>query len=438
MSGLNFDIAWIAGDDTDPYLAHTMAELKLTACGQVLSTVFDKRTNTTMDRIRVPLYPLAQWFACNWWRLHKESRREREDEPPTTDFLLAHNMAAVGYGYVWPKLEFYSDDRRMAVRFDRAGLQPWESIRYDQDPVACWITMQDFAAAVGHFITQVEQRLQQAGLRDTPLQAIWQAVQTELAAPDTKAWRETEARLGYDPDAAPEHLLTELAALPAEVGPAATEEILPVLGCTGQNETAMLSRLRALSAARGIPAEIKLKTELPPPGSTASPWHIGRQLARAVRAQMGAEQGPVTDRKLAAALGTPGQKFNSSRGADNQPIGLGVRNGDAGDTARVSLHFRKQPPTAQRFEAARFIADQLISRPTDQWLPLTDHSTFRQKVQRAFATEFLVPFAELEDYMANDFTPAKVTAAARRFSVAPLVVRHHLHNHGHAVIGQPA
>ena len=82
MSKLAFDIAWIVGESTRPEFAKTMAELKISACGQVLTNVFDKFAGSNTDRIRMPLYPLAMWLAVNWWRIHHESSGERGERAP--------------------------------------------------------------------------------------------------------------------------------------------------------------------------------------------------------------------------------------------------------------------------------------------------------------------------------------------------------------------
>ena len=69
------------------------------------------RTNrdpTTRDEILVSTLPLAQWFAGNLWRLRWEPRPDR----PSTDWRMSHNLAAAGYGYTWPSIEFFPDGSR--------------------------------------------------------------------------------------------------------------------------------------------------------------------------------------------------------------------------------------------------------------------------------------------------------------------------------------
>src|SRR5208337_4842513 len=72
---------------------------------------------------------------------------------------------------------------------------------------------------------------------------------------------------------------------------------------------------------------------------------------------------------------------------------------------RLKLLFRKKNRPARRFEAARFIADHLCAERRDRWLPVSDAATARQKVQRAFAAEFLCPIASLRNYLGDEFLP---------------------------------
>src|SRR5207244_5776839 len=84
----------------------------------------------------------------------------------------------------------------------------------------------------------------------------------------------------------------------------------------------------------------------------------------------------------------------------NTPMGLAVRTGNGEE---LKLLFRKRNRPARRFEAARFIADYLSAEPRDRWLPLTDAATARQKLQRAFAAEFLGPIGSLRHYLSEGF-----------------------------------
>ncbi len=54
----------------------------------------------------------------------------------------------------------------------------------------------------------------------------------------------------------------------------------------------------------------------------------------------------------------------------------------------------------------------------------------RQKLQRAFAGEFLCPFAKLSEVLDGDFSDDAIQDAARDFNVSVLTVQTLLANHG--------
>jgi hypothetical protein len=83
----------------------------------------------------------------------------------------------------------------------------------------------------------------------------------------------------------------------------------------------------------------------------------------------------------------------------------------------------------RRFEAARFIADRLLAPEADTWLPQTDASTARQQVQRSFAAEFLMPIADLQNFLKDNLTNDSFEDAGEYFGVSPLAVKSHLVNH---------
>ena len=417
---MDFEITWIEGENTDPLHAKTASELKIVVDDNTLTSVCDKRSQTIRDNIRVPLYPLAEWFAFNWWRIHKETYPD--SGPLSQELLLAHSMASVGGGFVWPALEFYSDDQFMTVRFRKTGAEMWESVKYETESLNRRVKVKEFDKAVAGLIDLTVQRLHDLDIRDAPLTAVWSDVLAEMLDPDVRTWRETEARLGYDPDEAPENLIRIIENFSTEVGKNSAEEILPVLK---PNETKTIKALHDLSSTPGLKAKLQIKGGDGYKANGLPPWEVGRKLARNVRRQIGLGSGPVDDSKLAEILGVRPVAFRRIKPMDNR-ISLGTRNGSADN---VNLHFRKTWQTGQRFEAARFIADHLVSHAEDKWLPLTDQATFRQRVQRAFAAEFLMPVEELKDFMSGDFSDDKIETAAHRFDVSSLAVRSHLRNH---------
>jgi Zn-dependent peptidase ImmA (M78 family) len=61
--------------------------------------------------------------------------------------------------------------------------------------------------------------------------------------------------------------------------------------------------------------------------------------------------------------------------------------------------------------------------------PATRAYTYRQKVQRSFAAEFLSPFAAVDEILSGDFSMEKQQEAADHFNVSELTIRTLLVNH---------
>ena len=63
-------------------------------------------------------------------------------------------------------------------------------------------------------------------------------------------------------------------------------------------------------------------------------------------------------------------------------------------------------------------------------MPATRTYTYRQKLQRAFAGEFLCPFEALANMLHGDFSVEAMEDAADHFNVSERTIRTHLANHG--------
>ena len=182
-----------------------------------------------------------------------------------------------------------------------------------------------------------------------------------------------------------------------------------------------------LASQPGVSGRITISVAANAADRELPPWQRARLLAKAVRGSLGFGTGPLDDDALADVLQIRAVDLSgSARSFSHAPIGLAVRNG-SGDA--LKLLFRKKNRPARRFEAARFIADHLYAERPDHWLPITDAATARQKVQRAFAAEFLCPIDSLRDYLGDEFLPEAFEDAAEHFGISEIAVKSHLSNH---------
>ncbi len=422
MSGVEFIVGdWIQNADPDPRSASTSAELTVVVDGISATRLFDTWSRTVSDRARLPIYPLAEWFAANWWRLHAEAPYEGGGFP-ATDWRMSHDLTAIGGGYVWPRMRFAFDDWAVQISARAVQNAPWEPVRHLNDiQPARSVPLAIFDRAVGDLIDLVLRRLADVGVSAEPLATIWSDVRAERLDPEVSEWRRWEARLGYDPEQVPDALMDRLAGLFGRAGKPAAAEVAPLLST---NYDVMLGRLEALAAAPGIAAALPIGEAFEVDLGVA-PWDAGRELARRVRGDAGFVEGPIANADLADLLGCSVAAFDEIPGWD-VPIGLGVKS-DGGAT----LHFRKRNMPGFRFEAARFLADGIFASREDRWLPLTDRGTARQKFQRSFAAELLAPIAEVGSEFDLDSTPERIEDLSDVYGVSPLAIRSHLANHGY-------
>jgi hypothetical protein len=281
--------------------------------------------------------------------------------------------------------------------------------------------VREFEAEIDSFLDLVLRRLDTLG--ETDLHVLWREVVAERADGVQSAARKIEARLGYDPDEAPVSLLESLLNLATEVGTDAADEIAPV--CAGSNPTNALQQVIDLASRPGIHGKISVPECVPVPNGTVPPWQCATQLATFLRKSSGLGSGPVDDKTLAEFLRISPEHLNE-KPAFSASLGLAVR---AGNSRDLKLHLHKRNRPARRFEAARFIADYLTAEGSDRWLPITDAATARQKLQRAFAAEFLCPIDSLRSYLGEEFPPEAFEEAAEHFGISEMAVKSHLANH---------
>src|ERR1700735_5121718 len=114
MSILRLDIDWVQAEDIDPRRANTAAEVTLLINDVPATRLYDAWSKTVTDRARLPLYPLAEWFAVNWWLLHGEAPFEAGGRPPAK-WCVSHDLGGIGSGFIWPRVRISSDGTTLPV-----------------------------------------------------------------------------------------------------------------------------------------------------------------------------------------------------------------------------------------------------------------------------------------------------------------------------------
>lgn len=416
---------WIVPREGPAETKNTTAWMRIVVGDRIVTRVDDRWSQSARDQVVLSAYPLALWFASSWWRLLWEPAPVFA-LGPSPAWRMAHETAAVGHGFVWPRLRFVSDGETVEISSWASPHSESEPIRYLEN-VRAVLPVKQVEGVIEQFQALVLRRLQVTGPRVSDLGALWDEVQVERANPEKAAWRRIEARLGYDPDEAPEALVGEIRTFGEAVGQSSSEEIATV--CGGRPDPGeVFSRILDSGRSDGVrgkfPALPTLRVEERQP-----PWQRGRQLAAQVRKALSLGEDIVTNETIANLLGVSSKYVKDDRpdkSFKSLPMGLAIR--EANSQIRVIL--RKRHPEARRFEAARLFADGLVAPESERWLPATDATTARQKVQRSFAAEFLAPISALGDRLQGDFSEEGIEDAAVAFGVSPLLVRSHLANNG--------
>jgi hypothetical protein len=246
---------------------------------------------------------------------------------------------------------------------------------------------------------------------------------------DLAAYRRLEAMLGFDPDECPPELHQKFASLIPRAGAAAITELAPV--CASAEPGATLERVMAFADAEGLEGHIDLAIPIgdSTPAVPTPAWQRGRALARRARAAVGLNGLAVADKPLCELVNLPMERALNTEDTPKtrSPLSMAIRHGES---RQLKFLLRKRNKPGRRFELARLLGDALMADTNDRWLPATDAKTARQKMQRAFAIEFLCPIQSLTEFLDADFSSDATEEAAEHFGVSHTAVETHLVNNG--------
>lgn len=411
--GLRFDVNW-----TDVAADPTAARIKVDIAGKNAFEAENRWSKTIDDAPHLSALPIATWLANSWWRLRWEG--DPKSGTRNSEWRMAHELAAAGGGFIWPRLTFVSDGVVIRVECNSTDDTSLEVLRYISR-FETMITTGAFEAGVDEFIQLVIERFESKSV-SSELSEIWGEVLSERHDASSVQHRRLEAMLGFDPDEAPSSAINLLVTSREEAGESAIDEIAAFCGSANLDRelATVLSLAHDTSFLRGQVARDVV-------GQIDQLHHLDKthELASLVRIAQGIEaHRPVPDRKLAEILGLTEAQL-TSQDASHHPIGLAVSEPSRGDR----IYFRNWRPLQRRFEAARLFFDEVIE-VSDLWHPVTPTFTHRQKAQRSFSAEYLAPIDSLVDYLRGDYSIDAVEGAAEYYDVSWQLVGSQLANHG--------
>lgn len=391
--------------------------------GEICFTELVRNGGNRSDHyLQAPPVQLAFWITDNWWRLRWEPVVSDKVDP---DWRLAHELSAIGGGYIWPRLRIWGEDSRVGLACRSDPLSMNFALRFTKDALV-FVSAEKFEQSIDGFL----ERAVDANSNDkAALSAQFSALKEERHDKSIATWRRIEAKLGYDVDGAPDELIESLLGYIEAYGHGGVEEaIVASQGAMAadalEEEIKVAKRSRvicrlhdAVAAAGDIGCE-----------SNKPIWEIAEEAATAVRRGLRAQDGPLKNTRLAELLNTSKDHFRARESeATKLHYGLRLREGDGEDNV-VAMCARWSQ--GRRFELCRTLGDAVWSR-NDALGPMTRTKTGRQKFQRAFAQSLLCPYGDLLTYI-NTEEPSEddISAAARHFHVSERVIQTVLVNKG--------
>lgn len=421
--GLQFDFEWLASGPIDASERVDLAELSISVNGKLATELEDIFAKTVRSTARVSAHDLALWLAANWWRLRWEPQRD------SLSWKMSHQIGAVGGGYTWPDLSFFSDGDFMLLVGRPSSNWNGASVRY-LHAFEEIIGSGEFEQGIDRYIEAVLERMSSLAHAKSVLADLWAEICEERRAPEQAAWRKLEALLGYDAGEAPAGVIEALQGMTTSVGRGAIEEI------AAASQDIALDHIKALLARQGeaiaatVPGRDSLRQKIKQISHAQLPWQQAEQAAGLVRNEWGlSADEPIANKVLSDRLGIPLALLADADIAANYPLAAGFREEAA--RGRLKVMLTKRSLTGRRFELTRLIGDDLAAQATESLLPATHAKTSRQKFQRAFAQELLCPYAALDQFFgsASPEDDAMEEAAAH-FEVSPLLVETTLVNRG--------
>ncbi len=433
MPDLAFDFEWVDPQGArGPELRATWARLSIKVGDEVVTRAVDRETRAVRDSIYTPLYPIAEWIALNWWCLLYEVDKPQRSKG--SGYRSRHFLRAAGEGFALPDLLFdpmgetyrlswsSRDFRHSRVEFVSKGVE--------------YLAPEDVKEALRRFVQAVALRLEDEGVSETLLQSEWE--QLDVLDPEEKTFCRLAASLGLDPfdtSADDQQSIEEAAGrLPPEIHEEFfyTVDLLTLLNEADGVENALETASANGGALDGLcslrESFSQRLSRLTDQGM--APWREGYRAARVLREQLAMDGEPLMDfPAIAKMLRVAGDELQK---VIKPSSGLSRVDGVVGFNKRQSPGFvvRSSVAETQRFIFCRELFEYL-SAPNGSPLIVTKARTERQKRNRAFAAEFLLPSETLRSQVDSDLVSAEaVDEIASSYGVSWDIVKYQMENHG--------
>ena len=379
-------------------------------------------------------YPIAEWLVWNWWRLRWEIGRP-SDENAACRWDFVHRMSTIGEGYVWPNITISSDGLQSYLSSEPSRNPDTILFRYFGAPGRQTVPAASLETAVNGFVADILTRLERAGGHETNLHRLWADLRMEREDRELARFRRLEAQLGYEPDEADEDAIRRRLNDAVELGEEALGEIAAdatlgddaLRGMMSAGDFADIALQNGFEADPNDAITLGDMVGMPQPGQVEA-WRLGQLFAKGIRAQESLEEHRISNTALANFAGSVSDAISRQSGHPST-ISFALD----GQDGRTHMSLRSRWEAGRRFDLARLIGDRLLSNhihgSPEPLFPATRASSYRQKMQRAFAAELLSPFVVVDDMLGGDYSEEKQNEVAAHFTVSPMTIQTQLVNH---------
>lgn len=392
-------------------LRATWARLSIHVGATCVTEFYDASARTIRPDVYLPLYPLAEWIAINWWSITRENPR-----PGLSDMFWRHNLAAAREGFALPELSFYPQGDWVRVVWHLATPTAVAG-RFIAQPGAAMLPLAEVQSALRALVSTVVARLDESKITETPLHKAWELVLASEQDKEEYEFCVVAGALGMDPYQLDQPDAIERVAnlLPSAVH----EEFFRAvrqqdLESEAKTVVKLIKKLPSVTANAHLATYRGAQRKAAPYRGQA--WRSGYEIARAFRKDGGSWQ-------------RVGKKIPVET---TKSIGSGLLFAGVVETGKhFALITDRVIGDQVEFLKAQAFCEQLV-RSTDNeegYALLSRAQTDRQARNRAFAAELLAPADDLRNALAAGYDPDDLESLSAHFKVSEMVIRHQLENH---------
>ena len=422
MARFAIEHEWLSGtaNAAASELQATWARFSLRVDGSPLIVGRDPETGVLRDSLIVPLYPVAEWIAFNWWLLFENTRTL------VSAAVDPRCMIAIGDGFLWPNISFIPSGDSMRIE-----VAPWRSLPNQylsfEGRTSIWLESAEVRQRFVDVVDSVLQQLNRAGVIGSPLQLEWERLQSLDS--EEQMFCRMAANLGLDPFSEGVELERSISEAFSQLPTELIDEFASAVRADTLAESTLwvTDRIEELKSSPPAPPTLisldAITTSVHSAKlATSPPWMQGYEAAKRVRQAVGMSPIDPVD-SLPVAIIEP-VKTTHLRELE----AVGRRVGNEGLAIATGRPMRKE---TERFQAARVLALVAQEQQFEGYALSTSGHTPAQRASRAFAAELLAPADGIESYIG--FAPTldddvAIEECAAHFGVSLLVIAHQLEN----------